>query len=67
MPTNTLTVQGMNVSHLPLLIGQFSYIAYVLGHIRLIVDVLEPVYDMEGEENRVLGFMPVKEEVIKDD
>ena len=67
MPTNTLTVQGINVSHLPLLIGQFSYIAYVLGHIRLIVDVLEPVYDKEGEENRELGFMPVKEEVIKDD
>jgi hypothetical protein len=57
----------MNVSHLPLLIGQFSYIAYVLGHISLIVDVLEPKYDMEGEENKVLGFMPVKEEVIKDD
>ena len=67
MPTNTLTVQGMNVSHLPLLIGQFSYIAYVLGHIRLIVDVLEPIYDMKGEESREIGFMPVKEDVIKDD
>jgi len=57
----------MNVSHLPLLIGQFSYIAYVLGHIRLIVDVLEPIYDMKGEESREIGFMPVKEDVIKDD